>query len=155
MAKRPTTTAAAKHAAEQPAKPVVEQTSSTPAAVQPDPGPAASERAAEDADAKAKAAAAETAKAADEGRLPETGAVTNPAPATQMESPSGAFIEQEIKDAIPVDHPAVDNNPRAGTSAVQNGADFNDPFMNDPNSPDFVGQGIDRSVYGGVQADKK
>ena len=94
------------------------------------------------------AAEAATAKAKEEGRLPETMAVSNPAPAKTMESPSGAFIEDEIKQAIPTDHPAVDNNPRAGTSAVQNGGDFNDPRHRHPSDPDFAGQGLDRSVYG-------
>lgn len=40
---------------------------------------------------------------------------------------SGAFIEPEIKSRIDVDHPAVDNNPRAGTTVDQNRIDFNDP----------------------------
>lgn len=97
---------------------------------------------------EANAAEVATARAADENRLPETMAVTNPAPATEMESPSGAFIEPEIKQAIPTDHPAIDNNPRAGTSAVQNGGDFNDPRRVHPSDPGFVGQGLDLSVYG-------
>lgn len=103
---------------------------------------------------RTEAAKAATANAKEEGRLPETMAVTNPAPAQQMESPSGAFIEPEIKEAIPTDHPAVDNNPRAGTSAVQNGGDFNDPRQRHPSDPGFVGQGIDRSVYGKVEGEK-
>lgn len=90
--------------------------------------------------------ATDTAK--DEGRLPETMAVTNPAPATEMDAASGAFIEPEIKKAIPVDHPAIENNPRAGTSAVQNGGDFNDPRRRHPSDPAFSGQGLDLSVYG-------
>lgn len=117
----------------------------TPAA----PAAATPEQVAEQEAAKrAEAAEAETAKAAAEGRLPETMVVTNPAPATEMESPSGAFIEPEIKAAIPVEHPAVDNNPRAGTSAVQNGGDFNDPRRRHPGDPEFEGQGLDLSVYG-------
>ena len=40
---------------------------------------------------------------------------------------SGAFVEPTIKDRIDVDHPAVDNNPRAGQPAVANRIDFNDP----------------------------
>jgi|GEM_PF-1051772 len=99
-------------------------------------------------------AEAETEKAKEEGRLPETMAVSNPGPATEMESPSGAFIEPEIKAAIPVDHPAIDNNPRAGTSAVQNGGDFNDPQRRHPSDPDFAGQGLDLSVYGKADADQ-
>ena len=105
----------------------------------------AEEKAAREAEEQAQAA---TDRAASENRLPESMAVTNPAPATEMESPSGAFIEPEIKQALPTDHPAIDNNPRAGTSAVQNGGDFNDPRRVHPSDPGFVGQGLDLSVYG-------
>ncbi len=112
------------------------------------PAVATDQVAEQEAALRAQSAEAETAQAAAEGRLPETMAVTNPAPATEMESPSGAFIEPEIKAAIPVDHPAVDNNPRAGTSAVQNGGDFNDPRRRHPGDPEFEGQGLDLSVYG-------
>lgn len=103
---------------------------------------------------RADAAQTATDKPADEGRLPETMAVTNPAPATEMEGSSGAFIEPEILASIPVDHPAIDNNPRAGTSAVQNGGDFNDPKSRHPSDPDFVGQGLDMSVYGETASKK-
>jgi len=101
-----------------------------------------------------QAAERATEKAAEEGRLPETMAVTNPAPATEMDAGSGAFVEPEIKAAIPVDHPAIENNPRAGTSAVQNGGDFNDPARRHPSDPDFVGQGLDLSVYGTAESEK-
>lgn len=104
--------------------------------------------AAAEAQRKKEAAEAATAKAQEENRLPETMAVTNPAPATEMDAASGAFIEPEIKAAIPVDHPAIENNPRAGTSAVQNGGDFNDPARRHPSDPAFTGQGLDMSVYG-------
>lgn len=104
---------------------------------------------------RAEAAQAATDTAAEEGRLPESMAVTNPAPATEMDSGSGAFVEPEIKAAIPVEHPAIENNPRAGTSAIQNGGDFNDPRHLDPNDPNFVGQGLDRSVYGEAPAETK
>lgn len=97
---------------------------------------------------RVEAAEAETARAEEEGRLPASIAVTNPAPAAEMDSASGAFIEPEIKQAVPVDHPSVENNPRFGTSAVQNGADFNDPSRRDPRDPKFAGQGLDLSVYG-------
>lgn len=97
---------------------------------------------------RAEAAQAATDKAAEAGTLPESMAVTNPAPATEMDAGSGAFIEPEIKAAIPVDHPAIENNPRAGTSAIQNGGDFNDPRRRHPSDPDFQGQGLDLSVYG-------
>lgn len=95
-----------------------------------------------------KQAEDQTARAEEEGRLPASGAVTNPAPATVMQSPSGAFIEPAIIESIPYDHPSVENNPRFGTSAVQNGADFNDPTGRYPNDPKFSGQGLDLSVYG-------
>jgi len=104
------------------------------------------------AENRAASAEAATAEAAAEGRLPESMALSNPEPATEMESPSGAFIEPDIKAAIPVDHPAIDNNPRAGTSAVQNGGDFNDPQRRHPSDPDFAGQGLDLSVYGSAVA---
>jgi hypothetical protein len=94
-----------------------------------------------------------TATAKEENRLPETMAVTNPAPATEMDSASGAFIEPEIRKSVPVDHPAVENNPRKGTSAIQNGGDFNDPRGRHPSDPNFVGQGLDLSVYGTKSAD--
>lgn len=97
---------------------------------------------------RSQAAEAATETAREENRLPETMAVTNPAPATEMDSASGAFIEPEIKKSIPVDHPAIENNPRKGTSAVQNGGDFNDPRGRHPSDPKFAGQGLDLSVYG-------
>jgi hypothetical protein len=90
----------------------------------------------------------------DNKQLPETSAIDNPAPATEMESPSGAFIEPEIKQALDVDHPAVDNNPRAGTTAVQNGQDFNDPARRTPQDRDYVGQGLDPTPYGKSAAKK-
>lgn len=93
-------------------------------------------------------AEAVTAEAAAEDRLPENAAIANPAPATELDSASGAFIEPAIVQGVPVDHPSVDNNPRRGTSAIQNGADFNDPTRRTPDDPKFVGQGLDRSVYG-------
>lgn len=106
------------------------------------------------ADDAAKAAEAATEKAKAEGRLPETMAVTNPSPAQEMDSASGAFIEPEIKAAIPTEHPSIENNPRAGTSAVQNGGDFNDPRRLHPSDPNFKGQGLDLSVYGKAADDE-
>ena len=103
-----------------------------------------------EAEKQAQAAEAATAAAAQDGKLPETMAVTNPAPATEVEA-SGAVVEQEIKDAIPLDHPAVDDNPRAGTSAIQNGGDYNDPRPLHPSDPEFAGQGLDMSVYGKIE----
>ncbi|WP_193336173.1 hypothetical protein [Devosia beringensis] len=105
--------------------------------------------------AEAKAAAeAATAKAAGEGRLPENTAVTNPAPGNTMDPASGAFVEPAIIMGVPADHPAVENNPRKATSAVQNGQDFNDP-VRDPEDPGFLGQGLDMSVYGKAEQTKK
>lgn len=52
----------------------------------------------------------------------------NLTPATAVAA-SGAFIEPEIVDRIDVDHPAVDNNPRAGQSVDANLIDFNDPNL--------------------------
>jgi hypothetical protein len=97
--------------------------------------------------------ATDTAK--EEGRLPESGTVTNPAPATAADmSPGGAFLEPDVRKGVSVDHPSVDNNPRAGTSAVQNGTDWNDPHRRTPDDPKFTGQGLDLSVYG-KDAEKK
>jgi len=45
---------------------------------------------------------------------------------TDMEG-SGAFVEPTIKERIDVDHPAVDNTPRAGQPADANRIDFNEP----------------------------
>lgn len=105
--------------------------------------------------AESKAAAeAATAKAAEEGRLPENTAVTNPAPGNTMDPASGAFVEPAIIAGIPANHPAVENNPRKATSAVQNGQDFNDPVRN-PEDPNFLGQGLDMSVYGKIDTEKK
>ena len=44
---------------------------------------------------------------------------------------SGAIMEPSVKTAVDVDHPAVDNNPRAGTTERQNQIDFNDPTLSD------------------------
>jgi hypothetical protein len=48
----------------------------------------------------------------------------NIAPATTQEA-SGAVIEPSVAK-LP-DHPAVDRNPREGTTVEQNQVDFNDP----------------------------
>jgi hypothetical protein len=52
------------------------------------------------------------------------------APAEAFEA-SGAVQEPTVTKAIDVDHPAVDNNPRAGTTEAQNRIDFNDPTQSD------------------------
>jgi hypothetical protein len=96
-----------------------------------------------------KAAQADTDRAAEENRLPATAAITNPAASTANDMQAGgSFPEPEILGAIPVDHPSIENNPRLGTSAVQNGADYNEPFGRHPLDPEFAGQGLDLSVYG-------
>lgn len=48
------------------------------------------------------------------------------APATEFEA-SGA--PHQIVDDVDPSHPAVDNNPRAGTTVEQNRIDFNDPTL--------------------------
>lgn len=40
---------------------------------------------------------------------------------------SGAIVEKEIAEGSAPDHPAVDNNPRAGVPAESNQIDFNNP----------------------------
>lgn len=50
-------------------------------------------------------------------------------PATEFEA-SGA-PHQIVPDVDP-NHPAVDNNPREGTTADQNRIDFNDPTLSGP-----------------------
>lgn len=48
------------------------------------------------------------------------------APATSV-NPSGA--PDQIVPDVDLDHPAVDNDPRANTTADQNRIDFNDPSI--------------------------
>ena len=94
-------------------------------------------------------AAANQVNAADAAVHDHTaGAVADPAPAPSLEDASGALIEPEIAQAVDVTHASVDANPRAGTTAVQNAVDWNDPKRVRPTDPQFAGQGIDRSVYG-------
>lgn len=89
----------------------------------------------------------ETDRLSKEHRQPANNAVANPAANNRMNPASGAFVEEEVQGA-PVDHPSIENNPREGTSSLQNGGDFNDPFRSHPQDPDFAGQGLDLSVYG-------
>ena len=70
-----------------------------------------------------KTAATEAASTADTVGTLGTDAA-NIAPATSF-STSGAPV-QIVPDVDP-SHPAVDNDPRAGTSLLQNKIDFNDP----------------------------
>lgn len=44
---------------------------------------------------------------------------------------SGAIMEPDALQSVDVDHPAVDNNPREGTTVRQNQIDFNDPGKKD------------------------
>lgn len=53
-----------------------------------------------------------------------TTAGKNPAAATAVEA-SGAVIEKSATKLI--EHPSVDNNPRAGTTSDMNRIDFNEP----------------------------
>lgn len=52
------------------------------------------------------------------------------APATDFEA-SGAVIEPGAKKGVDLKHPAVDNNPREGTTKDMNRIDFNDPTISD------------------------
>lgn len=54
----------------------------------------------------------------------KTAAVKAPKPATKF-SPAGAPIQSSSE--VDPNHPAVDADPRAGTSGDQNRIDFNDP----------------------------
>lgn len=88
-------------------------------------------------------------------KKPESGAVENPSPATEMTDASGALMEPDIKKGVDVDHPAVESNPRARTTAIQNGTDWNDPRKRKPGDKDFVGQGLDPTPYGRKAEGKK
>ena len=50
----------------------------------------------------------------------------NVAPATEIDT-SGA--PQQVVPDVDLEHPAVDNDPRAGTTVEQNKIDFNDPTL--------------------------
>ena len=78
---------------------------------------------------------------------PENG-TADPAPATTLNEASGAIAEPEALEAVDLTHEAVDANPRAGTSAEQNGIDWNDAKRASPQDKGFAGQGLDLSVYG-------
>lgn len=52
------------------------------------------------------------------------------APATDFEA-SGAVIEPGAKKRVDMKHPAVDDNPREGTTKDMNRIDFNDPTITD------------------------
>lgn len=74
--------------------------------------------------------------------------VADPGPATELTEASGAIIEPEITAAVDVSHESVDANPREGTTAKQNAADWNDAKRARPDDSVFAGQGLDLSVYG-------
>lgn len=61
-------------------------------------------------------------------RTSSTTAGKNPKPATTAAA-SGAVIEKSAAKLI--EHPAVDANPREGTTADMNRIDFNDPTKSD------------------------
>lgn len=75
-----------------------------------------------------------TASVQNEGEAPvvlgtasaiDTSSASDIAPATRF-NPAGA--PEQVTDIDP-GHPAVDNNPRAGTTINQNKTDFNDPTL--------------------------
>ena len=72
----------------------------------------------------------------------------SPAPAQQMDNAAGAIIEPSVKEGVDLDHPAIDSNPRAGTTSEQNARDMNDPQKRKPSDPDYVGQGLDPAPFG-------
>ena len=76
------------------------------------------------------------------------------APATEFD-PSGA-PRQTV--GVDVNHPAIDNNPRAGTSVLQNRIDMNDPVTEASEQVEnhLADQGaIPKSVVDKREADKK
>ena len=52
-------------------------------------------------------------------------------PAAKTVQASGAMIEPAALEAVDLEHPAVDANPRAHTTVAQNRIDFNDPTLTD------------------------
>ena len=63
-------------------------------------------------------------------------------PATEFEA-SGA--PHQIVPDVDVNHPAVDNDPRAGTSVEQNRIDFNDPTLS---GAEAVAKNLDAQAKG-------
>lgn len=85
------------------------------------------------AEPEKRPSARERAEASLEARREELAESLEPADisaatATKLEA-SGAFIEDGAKKEVEVSHPAVDNNPRAGTTVNMNRIDFNDPDL--------------------------
>lgn len=71
--------------------------------------------------------AANTDKAQDEKPAETDGAKAANIPAATGIDTSGA--PQQIVPDVDMSHPAVDDNPRAGTTVDQNRIDFNDPTL--------------------------
>lgn len=69
------------------------------------------------------------------------------APATQVD-PSGAPVQ--IVPDVDLTHPAVDANPRAGTTVAQNKIDFNDPTLSSSEAVAQMlnAQGIETKIEG-------
>ena len=63
-------------------------------------------------------------------------------------NPSGA--PDQVVDDVDPDHPAVDNDPRAKTSALQNQIDFNDPTLT---GSEAVAKNLEEQ--GGIKVEKK
>ncbi len=76
--------------------------------------------------APAPAAPAPLATALAAGKPAEPTSSIAPASAEDI-APSGAISEPGATAGIPVEHPAIDNNPRAGVPDVSNRIDLNDP----------------------------
>ena len=100
------------------------------------------------AERDAKAAAGETPLSPADIAASNPAAVADPAPAAAFVEASGAIVEPEILGAVDLTHEAIDANPRANTTAMQNAIDLNDAKRANPHDLDFAGQGIDLSVYG-------
>lgn len=73
----------------------------------------------------------------------------NIAPATEF-APSGAPV-QSVPDVDP-EHPAVDNDPRKGTTVDQNRIDFNDPTIS---GSEAVQKNLDEQGSASAEADEK
>ena len=80
--------------------------------------------------------------------MAKTKKTDSPASAGEMDNTSGAIVEPAIKGSVDMSHPAIDSNPREGTTAGQNARDMNDPMKRKPSDKDFVGEGIDLAPYG-------
>lgn len=52
----------------------------------------------------------------------------DPAEATTTTATSGATVEPAVVDALPMDHPAIDSEPRKGLPPESSRIDMNDPY---------------------------